>query len=574
MKKKCTVGFSIIAGLALLLAALPFSVVNEVAAQDPEAQLLGGNLDEEIVIVRNNRIAIYDPYPYNGKDYVEFYDAGGLNWRDVATGDFNGDGDDEIAVIDKNDASRTSTTTRYLRVYDPVYDPLPQMTFNLAETVTGNRVWWHIATGDVNGDGKDEIVAVTKQVSGPTSEFSVFAPASSSPLLCSGTVNGGEMNGLTLADLDNDGRDEIVFAGHAEGTYEDEGQMWFFAVEDGNSTCVKLYPISGSNQKDGVMYDLATGDVDMDGEDEVILAADPGKNPDPDGEYKSIAIWSHWRKNPEDRDGWWKYNYRGWGFGIPDDKGKEFQWGFIDAGDLNGDGDDEIVAIRNLHADVDSLIILDPRYTSSSTKLNKSYFNDEDSNSFQSVKIGRFDGSKPYELLALLSRDRIYIYRVYSQSGSVKFQLLKNWKNNISGFADEQTKVMAVGDFDGGKLQSTLPQNLITFFQDDERSFPDGRAEFTVSYPASTNAVVTATVSSPAPWLNVTPSGPTVLPATFTVSADTDPMPPLGTYSTTLTIDGTVNGIPIRGALHIPVTLNVIDEVLKQYAPQLYKKSN
>jgi len=72
------------------------------------------------------------------------------------------------------------------------------------EAVAKEYRWWRVATGDVNNDGRDEIIAVTNpRTSSFNSDFYVYDQAGGT--ICSGTVSGGYVNGLTVADIKNDG---------------------------------------------------------------------------------------------------------------------------------------------------------------------------------------------------------------------------------------------------------------------------------------------------------------------------------------------------------------------------------
>lgn len=184
-----------------------------------------------------------------GEFFHGFDQAAGVN---VAAGDLDGDGNAEIIV------SAGAGGGPHVKVFD-VYDPTFFRTFNAYPGLTtGVRV----ATGDLDGDGKAEII--TSPTAGDV-----------------GAVQGFTMDGLlvrtydvsgavTIAtgDLDGDGRAELIVGAGAGGGPH-------VKVFDGNTGLelmkILVYP---PNYNGGIA--VAVGDVDGDGIYDLIVAPGAG----------------------------------------------------------------------------------------------------------------------------------------------------------------------------------------------------------------------------------------------------------------------------------------------------------
>jgi hypothetical protein len=176
-----------------------------------------------------------------------------LNYADV-----NNDGVKELIWT----AGWTSTGSDYMYIYN----------------VTDSKLLWRsddivgpmyaVASGDVDDDGKQEIVAVSNESeSGYDSGIIFIIDAQTNKLKwkCSGTFLNGCWTGvydISVSDIDNDGKNEIVIG--AGQTYT--GEIW---IIDGKTHTIKSNHIF-STENISEFYSLTIDDIDNDGKKEVI----------------------------------------------------------------------------------------------------------------------------------------------------------------------------------------------------------------------------------------------------------------------------------------------------------------
>lgn len=128
----------------------------------------------------------------------------------------------------------------------------------------------NLAVGDVDGDGEDEIVTAPMASGGPHIRvFSRYGKLRSEFFAYSASFNGGV--NVAVGDVDGDGQDEIITAPMSKGgphvkVFTDKGEMLseFFAYE--------------AQFEGGVS--LATGDVNKDDADEIIVAPFSNRAPE------------------------------------------------------------------------------------------------------------------------------------------------------------------------------------------------------------------------------------------------------------------------------------------------------
>ncbi len=136
--------------LVIVLAMVPMA--GAVMAQ-PDVVNTG---DELVIITSAGRLEARDPYTPPGIRPV-VWQSPETGFIAVATGDFNGDGTDEVVGLRGGEAV----------VYDPVLQPGEPDTTHTFRTANG-QPWRNVVTGDLDGDGADELVLADTSGTGTT----------------------------------------------------------------------------------------------------------------------------------------------------------------------------------------------------------------------------------------------------------------------------------------------------------------------------------------------------------------------------------------------------------------------
>ncbi|WP_312768785.1 FG-GAP-like repeat-containing protein [Epilithonimonas sp.] len=179
----------------------------------------------------------------------------------ISYADLNNDGKQELVWT----AGWTSTGSDYMYIY------------NVSEN---KRLWrsddivgpfYAVAKGDVDNDGKDEIVGVSyESESGYESGILVIIDAQTNKLKwkSDGYFLKYAWTGLyniSIKDIDKDGQNEIIIA--AGQTYT--GQIW---IIDGKNHTIKSNPIFSSDNI-SEFYSMTVDDVDNDGEEDLLAVS-------------------------------------------------------------------------------------------------------------------------------------------------------------------------------------------------------------------------------------------------------------------------------------------------------------
>jgi len=236
----------------------------------------------------------------------------------------------------------------------------------------------HIATGDVDGDGMDEIITGVGWATGRSPSFVGIFKKDGTPVALLGTE---QKSGITIAagDIDGDWVEEVAVGYHYHpnriSAIEDDINDWLLGNEwDEDGYCaryhrgglgiIKVYKVMGRKFIDTglVLYpyesegyrgtpNIAIADVDGDGKPELITA--PGPDPSAPARIKIFKIdtsegMGKWKvafpmfdvivpfekikvpKKEDKKDGGWSVHIEGYGANIA-------------AGDLDGDGKAEII---------------------------------------------------------------------------------------------------------------------------------------------------------------------------------------------------------------------------------------
>lgn len=182
-----------------------------------------------------------------------------LGYRLVAS-DFDGDGDPDLAGVNLDDPGSGSAAREAVVLRND------GGTFSVAERLRVNSVSNYIATGDLDGDGDDDLV-----VSGPTISYATIVwngdggRFSLGPklqtLLRLGTVWLFDVNEDSIADMVAEGRDE------ADGAWKLVLRLGLGGGDFSPPTLLEGIPSPGS---------VAFGDVDRDGNPDIVAGSGNG----------------------------------------------------------------------------------------------------------------------------------------------------------------------------------------------------------------------------------------------------------------------------------------------------------
>jgi len=323
--------------LSLLLLLAPALVPSAVAAQggEPVAQIAADayQRDAEVVFINRNdgKIVIRDyAVGANMKDLNGKYDSWGGNWYDLAAGDFNGDGNKEIVVI-----GGTSPTAEgpQLKVFDPVQGT--SSTAQYSVDVSPYK-WQLVRTGDLDGDGRAEIVGLrsTSEAGGVTARLVAYEYEAGAWREKWNLATGGGFYDIDLGDYDADGKADIA----ACRIYS------YVIVLDGENPTISHFEAKISNLAD--WRRIRIGDVTGDNSADLTLLR-PQQSVS--GNWPAAVLVIHPKTGNAYDDVF------GWGLGNPPED--------IELADMNSDGKLEVVAVNT--GDLAKIYTFNPRLADS-----------------------------------------------------------------------------------------------------------------------------------------------------------------------------------------------------------------
>jgi hypothetical protein len=267
---------------------------------------VNGDGDDEIIAFKSNGVRVYDPVVQPGRTAANATVVGSISpyaWTDLAIGDFDYDGRDEIALLRTNGGENVNGS---IYVYDGGTYGTAWTLINASSYII---TWEHIGVGKFDGDADDDIVVSRYDKEGNALISTRLGNDTGSAIAEKVTVGrwlsvaGGQVNAATtqsevLATRELNGNANFfvfyynlgdyfyttenpyflrVVAGDINGDGDDEAVL----LRQGVSPDVAVYNPPASTAVLSLStgfywYGLATGDTDGDGRDEIVLARSAG----------------------------------------------------------------------------------------------------------------------------------------------------------------------------------------------------------------------------------------------------------------------------------------------------------
>jgi hypothetical protein len=529
--------WSMAALFVLLVALLPSAGMaphaahaEDSAVDAPDAP--SADASKEIVYADGAGVIRVLDVSFSGKQVQWFSPTG--NWRSVALGDFDNDGDKEIAAVRGTPGSSTAPE---LAVFDPVVakgavvpgqeingipwkllytaslPARPALVFagNFDPNVPGDEIG--IVRGVIASDNPD---------AGDQSTVVIYKQPSATPDGTAWTVHqlrvfGENWERVAVGNLDRTGGEDVAFVD------QDQGKFTVFQPD------ANFREVDGPGGSDARPFKDVTFGQYLRGGNQEVLAVREGNG------LNSFLV----------------FEYSSSGVSLDSDKGDKFDPGprFIFAGDINGSNDDsEAIMLRRCDASCRRLIVRNDGSDGVIQDFLDGLVLDTDSG-WRAGVAADIDGDSRDEIIIVRS-DKIRWYPdAHTSSSSIDYALTTDLQNITAGDLDRN-------GFVSGPVFGATPGQVQT------TAYFGFKTTGTIKFQnISTADVVPFTAVTNAGWLSVNPSagsapGATSTPLNVTYQIDATVLQPGQRYTGTVTFTGAnVANSPFSVPVYVDVKL-------------------
>ncbi len=484
--------------LAVLVA--PLSGIVGLPAQPAQAEPLApaaAPLDDEVILLTSTgQIRVEDPVTPAGYKPATWNSGASQGWTLVAAGDFNGDGDAEIV----------GTQGNIFQVFDPIVQPGRQPVSFGPTSLSG--IISLVVTGDFDGDGRDEIAIVHQNPSGGSTPFRLVVydggtnATAGEWTISFQTLYNAAWQDMAAGDVNGDGADDLVMVRNIDRqiiVYN--GRNWTTLAQQ-SAYATDWYAVATGNMwaaYTGSEIALTRYGASAQINSLLLMRVAGGVLSDLGGSY---------RQNPE--------------------------FTSLATGDVNGDGDDELLMLRNPIVDKASLLMVNPagaaiRDFQASTGHTAPLFT--------LVRMGDVDGDGRAEVVIERS-DR---YRIYFQPEIDNSFVDYPGSNHVLGSVSNRP-TLAVANIDGpgmplGPVLAVSPSTLAFTLEYHE---PSPTKTVSITNTGTSDTITwQAEVQGGVSWLNLASTSGTT-PGTLGVSVDSSQLTPSATpYTAKIKITAT-----------------------------------
>lgn len=364
-----------------------------------------------------------------------------------SAGDVNGDGFTDLIVGERYHNNSKGA----VHIYYGSANGFPGTpSWSYFSTNTQSRLGVSVSSaGDINGDGYDDIIAgAYSWKNGSQSAGKVFVwlggangPSQTPHWTKIGAVGSAMGASVSAAgDVNGDGFDDILMgASHDYGySYYQGGKAWIYYGSASGVNTTNYDVINGVQSYMRLGADLnAAGDVNGDGYDDFIVGAagyDAGTN---SGHGQVRVYYGSSTGIVGGSPGWTIHGGNGQAFGVK----------VSGAGDLNGDGFDDVVIAGNKSYSILKVVYGSSSGLAASAGWSLGSTNYPNANSRIATKIGDVNGDGFDDLLAAGSGDKGYIFYGSSSGPGLSYDLVVDNRDGET-FKDD-VNAATLGDIDG-----------------------------------------------------------------------------------------------------------------------------